>query len=110
MASKRQKFGTNSRLDRGSHYASACCQRLLGEEGNVCSMSRRGNCWDNAPMESVFASVKKELLHHEDYLTRVEARASLFEYMEVFYNRQRRHSSRGYLSPADYETAHPNDP
>ena len=68
-------------------------------------MSRRGNCWDNAPMESFFASLKKELVHAEDYATRAEARASLFEYIEVFYNRVRRHSLLGYKSPVEYERA-----
>jgi putative transposase len=67
------------------------------------SMSRRGNCWDNAPMESFFASLKKELIHDEDYQTRGEARASVFEYIEVFYNRVRRHSALGYQSPVEYE-------
>ena len=66
-------------------------------------MSRRANCWDNASMESFFASLKKELVHHENYQTREEAKASIFEYIEVFYNRQRRHSSPGYKSPAEYE-------
>jgi putative transposase len=96
--------------DRGSQYAGTQYQCRLAQEGIVCSMSQRGNCWDNAPMESFFASVKKELVHHEDYQTRQEARASLFEYIEVFYNRQRRHSSRGYLSPADFEAAYLIDP
>jgi transposase InsO family protein len=68
-------------------------------------MSRRGDCWDNAPMESFFASLKKELVHHEDYRSRAEARASVFEYIEVFYNRVRRHSALGYLSPVEYEQA-----
>jgi transposase InsO family protein len=68
-------------------------------------MSRRGDCWDNAPMESFFASLKKELIHPEEYRTRVEARASVFEYIEVFYNRVRRHSALGYLSPVEYEQA-----
>ena len=68
-------------------------------------MSRRANCWDNAPMESFFASLKKELAHGEIFATREQARASLFEYIEVFYNRVRRHSSLGYMSPAEYETA-----
>jgi putative transposase len=94
--------------DRGSQYAGTHYQRLLGKEGIVCSMSRRGNCWDNAPMESFFASLQKELVHHEDYRTREQARASLFEYIEVFYNRQRRHSSRGYLSPTVFEATHPH--
>lgn len=89
--------------DRGSQYASAHYQQLLARHGITCSMSRRGNCWDNAPMESFFASLKKELVHHEDYRTRDQARASLFEYIEVFYNRQRRHSALGYQSPSDFE-------
>ena len=66
-------------------------------------MSRRGNCWDNAPMESLFASVKKELVHHERYATMAEAKASLFEFIEVFYNRERRHSSLGYVAPTKFE-------
>ena len=66
-------------------------------------MSGVGQCWDNAPMESFFASLKKELVHHEDYQTRTEARVSLFEFIEVFYNNQRLHSSLGYVSPTTYE-------
>ncbi len=89
--------------DRGSQYASEHYQRLLARHGITCSMSRRADCWDNAPMESFFASLKKELVHHEDYRTREEAQASIFEYIEVFYNRQRRHSKLGYKSPAEYE-------
>ena len=69
------------------------------------SMSRRGNCWDNAPVESFFASLKKELVHHEDYQTRAQARASAFEYIEVFYNRVRRHSAVGNKSPVEFELA-----
>jgi len=92
--------------DRGSQYASEHYQRLLGSEGITCSMSRRANCWDNAPMESFFASLKKELVHDEDYATREQARASIFEYIETFYNRVRRHSTLGYQSPADYEASH----
>lgn len=99
--------GLLAHSDRGSQYASEHYQRALGEAGITCSMSRRGNCWDNAPMESFFASLKKELVHHEDYATREEARASIFEYIEVFYNRERRHSTLGYVSPADYEAANP---
>ena len=68
-------------------------------------MSGVGQCWDNAPMESFFASLKKELIHHEDYQSRAEARASIFEYIELFYNPKRRHSSLGYVSPAEYEQA-----
>jgi putative transposase len=91
--------------DRGSQYASDHYQRLLATEGIRCSMSRRGNCWDNAPMESFFASLKKELVHGAEFATRAEARAALFEYIEVFYNRVRRHSALGYLSPEEYERA-----
>jgi transposase InsO family protein len=91
--------------DRGSQYASEHYQLLLGKHGITCSMSGVGQCWDNAPMESFFASLKKELTHHEDYATREEARASTFEYIEVFYNRQRRHSTLGYVSPAEFERA-----
>jgi putative transposase len=92
--------------DRGSQYASEHYRRRLEEERIACSMSRRGNCWDNAPMESLFASLKKELVHHEDYATREEARASIFEYIEAFYNRVRRHSSLGYVAPVEYERTH----
>jgi transposase InsO family protein len=92
--------------DRGSQYASEHYQRLLGSKGITCSMSRRGNCWDNAPMESFFASLKKELVHDEDYITRAQAKASIFEYIESFYNRVRRHSTLGYQSPANFEAAH----
>ena len=97
------KEGLLAHSDRGSQYASEHYRRLLAQHGIQCSMSRRANCWDNAPMESFFASLKKELVHHEDYQTREEAKASIFEYIEVFYNRQRRHSSLGYKSPAEYE-------
>jgi transposase InsO family protein len=95
--------GLLAHSDRGSQYASEHYQRLLANHGITCSMSRRGDCWDNAPMESFFASLKKELVHHEHYETRAQARASIFEYIEAFYNPTRRHSSLGYLSPLDYE-------
>jgi putative transposase len=90
---------------RGSQYASEHYRGLLAGHGITCSMSRRANCWDNAPMESFFASLKKELTRGELFATREEARASLFEYIEVFFNRMRRHSSLGYMSPAEYERA-----
>jgi putative transposase len=95
--------GLLAHSDRGSQYASDHYQRLLGQHGIACSMSGVGQCWDNAPMESFFASLKKELVHHEDYQTRAQAKASIVEYIEVFYNNQRLHSSLGYLSPAAYE-------
>jgi putative transposase len=95
--------GLLAHSDRGSQYASDHYRRLLAEHGIDCSMSRRADCWDNAPMESFFASLKKELVHDADFATRAEARAAIFEYIEVFYNAQRRHSSLGYVSPAEYE-------
>jgi putative transposase len=94
--------GLVAHSDRGVQYASGHYQQVLTAHGLTCSMSRKGNCWDNAPMESFFASLKKELVHHEDYQTRDEARQSLFEYIEVFYNRERRHSALGYHSPAEF--------
>jgi transposase InsO family protein len=97
--------GLVAHSDRGSQYASEHYRRLLASHEITCSMSRRANCWDNAPMESFFASLKKELVHGEDYTTRAEARSSIFEYIEVFYNRVRRHSSLGYQSPIEYERA-----
>jgi putative transposase len=97
--------GLIAHSDRGSQYASEAYQRLLQENEITCSMSRQGNCWDNAPMESFFATLKKELVHHEDYQTRDEARSSIFEYIEVFYNRRRRHSAIGYLTPEQFALA-----
>ena len=105
LAGRRPGAGLVAHSDRGSQYASEHYQRVLTKHGITCSMSRRANCWDNAPMESFFSSLKKELVHSESYVTRAEARASLFEYIEVFYNRIRRHSSLGYMSPAEYEQA-----
>jgi putative transposase len=100
--------GLLAHSDRGSQYASEHYQRVLATHGITCSMSRVGNCWDNAPMESFFASLKKELVHHQDYPTVEAAKASLFEYIEVFYNRVRRHSSLGYVAPEEFESAdHP---
>jgi len=95
--------GLLAHSDQGSQYASEHYRLLLAKHGIACSMSRRADCWDNAPMESFFASLKKELVHGANFATRTEARAALFEYIEVFYNGQRRHSSLGYVSPAEYE-------
>ncbi len=97
--------GLVAHSDRGVQYASEHYQELLKKHDITCSMSRKGNCWDNAPMESFFATLKKELVHHETYRTRAEARQSLFEYIEVFYNRVRRHSALGYKSPAQFAEA-----
>jgi putative transposase len=95
--------GLPAHSDRGSQYASDHYRGLLTRHGITCSMSRRADCWDNAPMESFFASLKKELVHGADFATRAEARAAIVEYIEVFYNTRRRHSSLGYVSPAEYE-------
>lgn len=89
--------------DRGSTYATWLYRDLISQHGIRQSMSRKGNCWDNAPMESFFHSLKTDLVMHCDYQTRDEARTSLFEYMEVFYNRKRRHSTINYVAPFDFE-------
>jgi transposase InsO family protein len=89
--------------DRGSQYASGEFQAVLSQQGIVCSMSRRGNCWDNAPVESFFGTLKQELVNRRRFATREAARKEVFEYIEVWYNRQRRHSSLGYVSPAEFE-------
>ena len=89
--------------DRGGQYAATEYQKLLAKTEMICSMSRKGDCWDNAPMESFFATLKTELVYREQFKTRQEAKAKIFEYIEVFYNRQRRHSSLGYKSPVDFE-------
>jgi transposase InsO family protein len=89
--------------DRGSQYASADYRAALAIAGIECSMSRKGDCWDNAVAESFFATLKTELVHDTDWITRAEARSAIFEYLEVFYNRQRRHSSIGYVSPEEFE-------
>ena len=89
--------------DRGCQFASLEYSQRLDSHGLRQSMSRKGNCWDNAPMESFFATLKKELVYLEDYKTRAEARQSLFEYIEMFYNRVRRHSALGYMSPTEFE-------
>ena len=91
--------------DRGSQYASKDFQRLLKNHGACCSMSRKANCWDNAVAESFFKIIKSELIYHNVYRTREEARASIFEYIETFYNCKRIHSSLGYMSPMQFEKA-----
>ena len=95
--------GLTAHSDRGVRYASEHYQALLKKHAVTCSMSRKGNCWDNAPMESFLATLKKELVHHEGCGTRQEARQSLFEYIETFYNRIRRHSTLRYVSAEQFE-------
>ena len=89
--------------DRGSQYTSEGFQRLMADNGVTCSMSRAGNVWDNAAMESFFSSLKTERVARRVYRTRDHARADVFDYIERFYNPTRRHSTLGYLSPLDYE-------
>ena len=93
--------------DRGVQYASAAYQQLLTEAGFTPSMSRVGDCWDNAVVESFFATLTKELLVDGIFATRAEASRALFEFIEIWYNRRRRHSTLGYRSPVEYETALP---
>jgi putative transposase len=89
--------------DRGSQYTSEQFQRLIADLGITCSMSRSGNCWDNAAMGSFFSSLKTERMARKTYRTRDEARADVFDYIECFYNPKRRHSTIGYMSPMDFE-------
>ncbi len=89
--------------DRGSQYASHDYRKRFDAHGIVCSMSRQGDCWDNAVAESFFATLKTELVYESAWATRAEARTAIFEYIEVFYNVQRLHSSLGYLSPVAFE-------
>ena len=106
LAHRRPARGLLHHSDRGVQYASDAYQGLLMDHGIDCSMSRRGNCYDTpggAVMESFFGTLKTELVHHEQYATHAQARASIFEYSEVFYNRQRLHSTLGYLSPEAFE-------
>lgn len=102
---RRPAAGLLHHSDRGVQYACADYQSLLAEHELVCSMSRTGDCYDNAPAESFFSRLKTELVHHRKYATRAEATRSIFEYLEVFYNRKRRHSALGYLSPEAFEAA-----
>ena len=103
LARRRPPRGLLHHSDRGSQYASGDYRRALAQHGIVCSMSRRGDCWDNAVAESFFATLKVELVHGAACATRAAARAELFEYLELFYNAQRRHSALGYLSPRAFE-------
>ena len=103
MALKRRcpDIGLLHHSDQGCTYASEDYQDLLEARGIVCSMSRRGNCWDNAVMESFFSTVKSELGEHVD--SHGDAKMELFDYIEVFYNQRRRHSTLGQISPAAFE-------
>jgi putative transposase len=102
LAQRRPPASLTHHSDRGSQYASGPFQDQLAEFGMTCSMSRKGNCWDNAPTESFFNSLKNERVHGTRYATHDEARADLFDHIEAFYNRSRRHSTLGYRSPTQY--------
>lgn len=105
LKTRRPEPGLLHHSDRGVQYASADYQSQLRERGMVCSMSRKGDCWDNAVAESFFSTLKAELIHRSDYVSRSQAYASVFEYIEVFYNGRRRHSALGYVSPVEHEKA-----
>ena len=100
FANKRPAPGLIHHSDRGSQYCAHAYRDLVAQFGMQASMSRKGNCYDNAPMESFWGTLKNELVHHRRYATRAEAQASIQEYIEIFYNRQRRHSRIGFVPPA----------
>lgn len=103
VARRKPSRGLILHSDRGSQYASTAYQQRLWRYGIICSMSRKGNCWDNAPMESFFHTLKTENIFHEEFTTREMAHQNIFEWIEVFYNRFRSHSSIGYCAPENYE-------
>ena len=103
LARRRARHGLLHHSDQGRQYADGAYQRVLQAHGIIPSMSRKGDCFDNACAESFFSTLKNELVHHVTFHTREEARTAIFEYIEVFYNRQRLHQTLGYLTPAEYE-------
>jgi len=105
LRTRHPETGLVHHSDRGVQYASEDYRNRLREHGIICSMSRKGDCWDNAVAESFFSTLKAELVHRNDYVSRSQARASVFEYIEVFYNGRRRHSALGYVSPVAHEIA-----
>jgi len=106
LKQRRPSDGLMHHSDRGAQYTANDFQKLIKQHGITSSMSGKGNCYDNAPIESFFGRLKTELVHHCTYLTRQEARMSLFQHIEGFYNHRRRHSALGYLSPAAFEQAY----
>jgi len=103
ISAKRPGAGLIHHSDRGVQYASADYRKVMQSTGLRASMSRKADCYDNAPMESFFHTLKTELIHHRQYATRVEAKRDIFAYIEGFYNRTRRHSAIGYISPNEME-------
>jgi putative transposase len=102
---RRPAAGLIHHSDRGVQYASAQYRLALADHGLIASMSRKANCYDNAVMEAFWSTLKNELIHRQRFATRAQARTAIFEYIECFYNRTRRHSSLGYQSPLDYESS-----
>lgn len=96
-------LGLVHHTDRGSTYTAEKYRSVLTDHGMISSMSRKGNCWDNAVSESFFGNLKNELTHHKTYDNREQARADIFRYIDIFYNRQRLHQTLNYVSPTDYE-------
>jgi putative transposase len=103
LSGRGSPFDLTVHSDRGSQYCSDDHRKILRQRKIACSMSRRGDCWDNAVAESFFATLKRELVHRRDFATRAQAQQEIFEYIEVFYNRQRKHSYLGYLAPVEFE-------
>lgn len=105
IAARRPAAGLIHHSDRGVQYACGDYQDIIGKAGMKTSMSRKGDCWDNSVAESFFSTLKKELIYHRKFRTRDQARREIFEFVEVFYNRQRMHSYLGYMSPEEFECA-----
>lgn len=108
IATRRPAPGLVHHSDRGVQYACDEYRQLLQDAKIIPSMSRKADCWDNAVVESFFSTLKQELVFDCDFMTHAEARSAIFEYVEGFYNRRRRHSTLGYVSPAEYESQSPN--
>lgn len=108
IARRQPRRGVLHHSDRGSQYAGGDFQQLLKDHGMVCSMSRRGDCWDNAVVESFNATIKTELIHRTKWKTREEARAAIYKYIETWYNCTRLHSTLGYRSPVEFEQEESN--
>lgn len=106
LTHRRPRPGLIHHSDQGATYTSGAYQRLVSQAGLVVSMSRKGHCYDNAVVESFFSTLKNELVHDQDFLTREEAQAAVGEFIEVFYNRQRLHQTLGYVSPVQFEAVH----
>lgn len=104
LKQRRPTAGLVHHSDRGVQYASAAYRKRLAQAGVIPSMSRPGNCYDNAAMESFWSSLKRELVHRCQFATRREAKAAIFEWIKIFYNRERFHSALGYQSPVDFAT------